>query len=88
MKDAAIAASLLWLLLFGLYALFGTLITVAPAVVVRTVELQQQSARWFRRLPLIAVALWAVLFVVNLIYPLDLCRLCEPGVRFPWQQGH
>lgn len=83
--DAVIAASLLWALIFGLYALFGVLITVAPAIVVQTTELQQQSARFLKRLPVIAVALWAVLLVINLIYPLDLCRTCDPGVRFPWQ---
>ena len=51
----------------------------------QTQDLQQQSARFVKRLPLIAVALWAVLFVINWAYPLDLCRTCGPGVRFPWQ---
>lgn len=85
MTEAAIAASLLWAMLFGLYALFGMLITVAPAIVVQTAELQQQSARFLKRLPIIAVGLWVVLLVVNLVYPVNVCRFCEPGVRFPWQ---
>ncbi|HEX6987855.1 MAG TPA: hypothetical protein VF282_00155 [Bacillota bacterium] len=88
MTDTVIAASLLWAMFFGLYAIFGVFITVAPAVVVRTADLQQQSARFLKRLPIIAVALWVVLFVINWVYPLDLCSwTCDDQtVRFPWQQ--
>lgn len=82
--EAVIAGSLLWALIFGIYALMGVFLTVAPAVVVRTADLQQQSARFLKRLPIVAVALWVVLVAVNFVYPLDMCRLCSPGVRFPW----
>lgn len=84
MKDAALAATLLWLVLFGGYAILGGIITVAPAVLLRAPELQEQSIRWFRRLPVLAVGLWLIMLVINLIYPVNVCRLCEPGVRFPW----
>lgn len=84
MKDAAIAASLLWLVLFGGYVMLGGIITVAPAVLLRVPALQEQSRRWFRRLPMLAIGVWVLMLVINLIYPISVCRLCEPGVRFPW----
>ncbi|HEY8450418.1 MAG TPA: hypothetical protein VIL95_08065 [Bacillota bacterium] len=87
MTDAVVGGSLLWLVLFGSYAILGWITRVAPAVVTRLPELQEQSARWLKRLPLIAIASWVVLLVLNFVVPLDLCRLCEPGVRFPWSGG-
>lgn len=82
--EAALAATLLWLVLFGGYVILGGVITVAPAVLLRHPELQQQSARWFRRLPLVAVGIWVIMLAINLVVPVDVCRLCEPGMRFPW----
>lgn len=87
MMDAVVAASLLWAFFFGLYALLGMIVTVAPGIVLQTNELQQQSRRWLRRLPVIAVGLWALLFVINLVYPVNVCTLCEEGARFPWSAG-
>lgn len=84
MVEAAIAATLLWLVVFGGYFMLGGIVTVAPAVLLRYPDMQQQSARWFRRLPLIAIGIWVVLLVINLVVPVNVCRLCEPGMRFPW----
>lgn len=76
MSDALVNASLLWLVFFGAYVILGFILRAAPGIVLQTAQLQAQSAGFFKRLPLVAVGLWVILFVATLVFSFEPCRLC------------